>query len=271
MPKCVICGHEAKSLQPHLKHSHHMTVAEYKQNYNAPVYDYNPADRLQKWAEENPEEYIRKQSEGGKAAVDKMNQYLSDNPEVRTEIARKGGEAVKGRNLIRWRQETDPEVVSSCCAKAGHMSSISKGHEFMARKALENNRYCKYEYFSDKFGMPTRKYASKWEANFIRLCETIDSIQSLVHEPFGINYLGHDGETHKYYPDFLVNGSILVEIKPEGRRNEYDVVIKKEAAENYCTDHDYSYIILTEAMLSSIRNGEITTSAQQELLKLLKI
>ena len=28
MAKCVICGYEAKSLQPHLKHKHDMKVSE---------------------------------------------------------------------------------------------------------------------------------------------------------------------------------------------------------------------------------------------------
>ena len=107
MPKCLICGYVAKSIQPHLKFAHNMKVSEYYEAYNAPVYDYNPADRLQKWAKEHPEEYKKKQADSGRKSVVKMNQYLSEHPEVRVEIARKGGFTTGSKNLKTWHQETD--------------------------------------------------------------------------------------------------------------------------------------------------------------------
>lgn len=269
MPKCLICGYVAKSIQPHLKFTHSMKVSEYYEAYNAPVYDYNPADRLQKWAKEHPEEYKKKQADSGRKSVVKMNQYLSEHPEVRVEIARKGGFTTGSKNLKTWHQETDPEIVSEVCAKAGHKSRLSRDHDEMARIALQNNRYCKYPYESIKFGIK-RKFASQWEVNFIKLCETVKEIHNLVHEPFGIPYV--TDKPHKYYPDFLINDTILIEIKPEGKLSDKDVTSKKMVAGSFCQiNPQYTYLILTEKVLPSLRNGEITTSAQQKLKEFLKI
>lgn len=270
MAKCVICGYEAKSLQPHLKHKHDMKVSEYYDKYNgAQVFDRNPGENFKNWAKENPEDAKRAQVNGAKASLEKVNEYLKINPEIRSEISRKGGYATNGKNLVSWREKVGKEAVSKYSALGGHNSSISKGHDYMARIALQNNRFCKYPYKSEKFNI-NKIFASSWEVNFIKLCETIDNITSLIHEPFGIDY--ETDKPHKYYPDFLVNNHIIIEIKPEAKTLDSDVIIKKIAAENFCKmNSEYSYIILTEKLLYSLRTGEITTSAQQELLKLLMI
>lgn len=275
MPKCKICGYESRSLQPHLKHKHQMKVKEYYEAFNgAPVYDYNPADRLKEWAEREPERAHQVKSEAAKRNVQVMIQYCRDHPDELREFRRANGLKVgarKDNNLQRWRDKVGPDVVSQNCAVAGHLSSLSKGHELMARTALSNNRYCKYPYCSEKFSNISRSvFASKWEVNFISLCETIDQVVELDNEPFGIPYI-YEGKEHKYYPDFIVNCQTVVEIKPEGRKSDEIVQLKAQAAEKYCKTKGLTYLILTEALLPSLRNGEITTSAQQELVKLLKI
>lgn len=270
MPKCLICGYESRSLQPHLKHKHQMRVSEYYEKFNnSPVYDYNPADNIQKWAKENPEEYRKKQANAGRKAIVKVNKYLSENPEIRKEIARKGGKALAGANLTSWRNQVGSKEVSKYCAKAGHLSSLSKGHDYMAEVALRNNRYCKYPYKSVKFDID-KIFASRWEVNFIKLCEKMNEVVSLTHEPFGIPYI--TDKFHKYYPDFLVNNQVIVEIKPDGKLSDADVLLKKNVAEEFCQNNpQYSYVIITEKSLYSLRSGEITKSAQQELSKLLMI
>lgn len=271
MPVCAICGYSSRSLQPHLKYKHSLTVSEYKSLYNSSVYDYNPTDRLKAWAESCPEEAKRVRQENGKKNIQLAIQWQKDHPDQVHEIVSRNGKITgeKINNLKVWRERVGEEEVSRHCAEAGHLSSLSKGHDFMARKALENNRYCKYFYESKVFEI-SRYFASRWEVNFIRLCETSNFITSLVHEPFGIPYFVC-GKTHKYYPDFLVNQSIVVEIKPFGRLSESVVLLKKSTAEEYCSINNFKYLIVTEHDLPSIRNGEITTSAQQELKELLKI
>ena len=270
MPKCLICGYEAKSLQPHLKYKHCMRVSEYYEKFNnAPVYDYNPADRLLKWVKENPEQARLNSQKFGRENIKKANKYLEEHPEVRKEIARKGGETTGSKNLKNWHKNTDPEIISKCAANAARKGNANKSHEFMARLALQNNRYCKNPYKSEKF-LLDKKFASSWEVNFIKLCEGISEIVKLTHEPFGIPYV--TDKPHKYYPDFLVNDKVLVEIKPFGQLEDKTVKFKKEIAENFCKENpQYTYIILTEKHLYSLRSGEITTSAQQELIKLLMI
>lgn len=271
MPVCAICGYSSRSLQPHLKYKHSLTVSEYKSLYNSSVYDYNPADRLKEWAESHPVEAKRVRQENGMKNVQFAIQWQKEHPDEVLEIVSRNGKITgeKVNNLKVWRERVGKEEVSRQCAEAGHLSSLSKGHDFMARKALENNRYCKYFYESKIFSI-SRYFASRWEVNFIRLCEISNFIISLAHEPFGIPYVV-SGKTHKYYPDFLVNQSIVVEIKPFGRLSESDVILKKSIAEEYCSSNNFEYLIITEHDLPSIRNGEITTSAQQELKELLKI
>ena len=74
MAKCLICGHEAKNLQPHLKSKHHLKVHDYYEQYNTTqldVYDYNNADRLKEWEKLHPEEAHRSRSE----------EYCRENPQ----------------------------------------------------------------------------------------------------------------------------------------------------------------------------------------------
>lgn len=94
MPKCLICNnYESKSLQSHLKYTHNISVQDYKDQYSAEVYDYNPGNNFTNWAKANPEKHLASCSKGGTKSVSKMNAYLDSHPEVRHKIAVAGGKA----------------------------------------------------------------------------------------------------------------------------------------------------------------------------------
>ena len=116
-------------------------------------------------------------------------------------------------------------------------------------------------------------YRSSWELNFMKYCDSKDSILEWGSEEIFIPYISRvDGKTHRYYPDFYIKvkdrsskiKKYLVEVKPKYQTQEpktkkritkqyvnevvtYSVnQAKWKAAEEFCKDHLWEFIILTE-------------------------
>lgn len=119
-------------------------------------------------------------------------------------------------------------------------------------------------------------YRSSWELKFMKYCDSNDNILEWGSEELYIPYISPvDGKRHRYFPDFYIkvrnkNGKIkkyLVEVKPkyqvEGpkvqqrktKRYLNEVVTyavnqaKWAAAKEFCYDHQWEFIILTEQEL----------------------
>ena len=58
---------------------------------------------------------------------------------------------------------------------------------------------------------------------------------------FTIHYLDYKGDKRTYRPDFLVNGNILVEIKPKRLHNSPTIQLKAAAAIDFCNKHNLKY------------------------------
>lgn len=67
---------------------------------------------------------------------------------------------------------------------------------------------------------------------------------------YKIPYLDIDGKQRNYFPDFIINDSILVEIKPKRLHGSPKVKSKKTAAEIYCKNNNLTYQILEPNVLS---------------------
>lgn len=93
--------------------------------------------------------------------------------------------------------------------------------------------YHNYVYVSKKFN--TRFLCRcKSELDFVLKCEKIDSIKSLVYEPFTVEL--DDGV---YIPDYIINDKYLVELKTKIDPNEEDDYI--DICRNYCSDNHLIY------------------------------
>jgi hypothetical protein len=119
-------------------------------------------------------------------------------------------------------------------------------------------------------------YRSSWELKFMKYCDTNDNILEWGSEELYIPYISPlDGKRHRYFPDFYIKvrtkaGKIkkyLVEVKPkyqvEGPKvqqrktkqylNEIATYAvnqaKWQAAKEFCHDHQWEFIILTEQEL----------------------
>lgn len=116
-------------------------------------------------------------------------------------------------------------------------------------------------------------YRSSWELKFMKYCDSKDNVLEWGSEEMYIPYISPaDGKMHRYFPDFYIrirnqNNKIkkyLVEVKPKYQTVEpktqkrvtkqyinevitYSVnQAKWKAASEFCKDHLWEFIILTE-------------------------
>lgn len=58
-------------------------------------------------------------------------------------------------------------------------------------------------------------YQSSYERKFLEFCESFPKITSLQRVVFMIPYIDKSGKIRNYLPDFIINGNVVIEIKPE--------------------------------------------------------
>jgi hypothetical protein len=126
-------------------------------------------------------------------------------------------------------------------------------------------------------GDPTQVfYRSSWELKFFNWCDNNDAVLKWSSEEIVIPYIcPTDNRPHRYFPDAKIKvrdntgnvSTYLVEIKPEAQTRPPAVQkrttkkylaevmtwgknsAKWKAAEEYCKDRGYKFIILTEKHL----------------------
>lgn len=116
-------------------------------------------------------------------------------------------------------------------------------------------------------------YRSSWELKFMSYIDTHTDVVEWGSEEFAIPYRSPiDGKVHRYFPDFLVKKrtpqgtteTVVVEIKPSKETNPPVIQSKPtkqylrevytwginsakwKAAEEYCLDRNWKFIIMTE-------------------------
>lgn len=72
----------------------------------------------------------------------------------------------------------------------------------------------------------------------------------LPNKNYKIPYLDYNGKTRTYFPDFIVNGVKIIEIKPSKLHNSPKVLAKKKAAENFCKNRNMVYELIDPIILS---------------------
>lgn len=114
-------------------------------------------------------------------------------------------------------------------------------------------------------------YRSSWEYKFMKWCDITTSVEEWGSEEIIIPYISPvDGRRHRYFPDFYVkisNKKYLVEVKPFKQTKEpqtqkrhtkryiNEVVTyavnqaKWRAAEEFCKDHNWKFMLITEKEL----------------------
>lgn len=147
------------------------------------------------------------------------------------------------------------------------MAYDRKKQKTVSRKSKFNQgvidpRTCKKLYNSVK-NEPI-KFQSALELQFIRYCESCNSIAKWANEPISIKYYSRlDKGVHEYFPDFIIESTsgqkTLIETKPYEQATKPDTnaslwlkqqwiknVDKWKAAEQFAKEHGMKFMIVTE-------------------------
>lgn len=134
-------------------------------------------------------------------------------------------EVIRNNSLNMWMNPSEARL------------SAPKGH------GIKSSAYSKWQ---DKIVY----FDSTWEDEFFHKCEVISKVTYLSRSPFIIRYVNpKDNKVHSYTPDFLLNDRYLIEIKPNYLIHDPVNQAKFHAASIYCSDHNLSYVIITEDYL----------------------
>lgn len=106
-------------------------------------------------------------------------------------------------------------------------------------------------------------FRSLRELSYVLIMETNgDKWISAEKNEFKISYKDWEGKVRSYFPDFLVNDSLLVEIKPVKLHNTPLILAKKESAEIFVKNLGLQYLltdctILEEAQILNLYNQKL--------------
>jgi predicted nuclease of restriction endonuclease-like RecB superfamily len=97
------------------------------------------------------------------------------------------------------------------------------------------------------------EYRSSWEKKFMEYCDKSPKVTKWSTEFLPIPYIRpDDGQVHRYYPDFFIlanDKKYIIEIKPFNQTKSPINIAKWKAAKQYCKEHDYTFLVLTEKEL----------------------
>lgn len=75
--------------------------------------------------------------------------------------------------------------------------------------------------------------------------------ESAETKKYKIQYFNIKGEKRNYFPDFLINDKKIIEIKPERLKKTISVLLKAEAAKEFCEKNNFEFEIVSPKLLTS--------------------
>lgn len=67
---------------------------------------------------------------------------------------------------------------------------------------------------------------------------------------YKIQYKDNNGNCRNYFPDFVIDSSVVVECKPVRLQGSKEVLLKTEAAEKFCKENNMTFLIVEPEMLT---------------------
>jgi len=130
-----------------------------------------------------------------------------------------------------------------------HILSVREKHSLlMSEKIVQGESvwgsYTKKGHFFSHKNNKTFFYRSSWEEIFMQQLEKDSVVDFYDVESLVIKYM-FEGGMHRYIPDFLINGSRIVEIKPKFRLTEPKVIAKAKAGTEYAIKNSMTYEIVS--------------------------
>jgi hypothetical protein len=272
---CPICQTQHKTLGSHIYFKHNLKKEDFLKQYpNTKLTLDSVKEKTSKTCKESgcgkwmkgyeyPEWRIKKYQEKnagdgnpffGKKHSKKTRKRMSDNH----------ADVTGNKNpLVRW-LEKDPKNREIYSKRMKEVWKDPKNYETVCKRNLENvkqsmlngnhNPYSNCECgwfesikFSNKF-----YYQSSYEKMFLEFCESSNKIKALQRLSFVIPYKDNSGKQRNYYPDFLVNQTNVIEIKPKSMLNYNHNKQKIAAGKKYCDKNGYEYKLLMEDELKNL-------------------
>jgi len=91
-------------------------------------------------------------------------------------------------------------------------------------------------------------FGSSYELEALKALEKNDNIKKFDRCPYKIKYIFKD-KKKRYFPDFLVNDSEIIEIKAEWELTTEQFLAKKLAAEQFVNENNLKFTIWTERQI----------------------
>jgi len=169
------------------------------------------------------------------------NLLIKNGVEIETKLTAKRASLNKEELLLAI------ELLKEECTIKQIAEYINKNHIIVSR-TLKLNGYNIPKFFgdkTDKFSYVGRyknwKFRSLMELSFILDNENKNIVSA---ENIKIPYVIKN-KNRNYHPDFLLDGRILIEIKPECNQKRQNVLIKSEAAKIFCKNIGWEYKIIS--------------------------
>jgi hypothetical protein len=101
----------------------------------------------------------------------------------------------------------------------------------------------------------------------IKILEKQQLTWKIPDKNFKIPYIDYAGQHRTYFPDFIVNETRLIEIKPSKLHKTPKVLAKRKAAEAFCQNKNMTYEIIDPELLS---DSEIKSLYINDQIKFIK-
>lgn len=280
--ECQICGFKhPKTLQGHIKKEHkHLSIKEYKEKYQAEIVTEELKESRRKSSSfsrgpMSEEDRIRR-SLSSKKFWDENKEKRKEVSDRMKQLAEKGEhnfqrDDVKNRNKKRIsklnKSEEHVEIVKKALTgkilPRDQVEKSAEGHrgykhseeaklkmsESQKKSFLSGDRKEPGKYLGKIWSSKNNKYIhyrSELELLYIHELEKNNEVKE--YKPgFSMPY-ELDGETHVYFPDFVINNNIIVEINSKNvfYLNRKKKEIKVKTARKFCEENGYKYKILYE-------------------------
>ena len=274
---CPICQKQFQTLNSHIHFKHHLTTEEFlRQHPNIKLVSDSIKKTVSKsckksgcgkWRKgsilsDEQKENLSEMFSGknnpffGKKHSKKTRKKMSDNHAdftgIKNPLTQWLEKDSKNRELYSDRMKRvwdDPIMREKLSIR--NKNSVAKA---ILRGNLTPYSKCKHGWYISKKFSCRFYYQSSYEFNFLEFCEQSNKISSLQKVNFMIPYIGNDKRSHNYFPDFIVNGVIVVEIKPKSMLNYNNNKLKIESGKLYCENNGYDYKLLMEEELRNLES-----------------
>jgi len=160
------------------------------------------------------------------------------------------------KNRRRYSQRLSESWKEKCKDPIQYEKLCKRNVQNVIKSMLNGNHHpysnCETGWFvSNKFNLKLY-YQSSYEKLFLKFCESSNKITALQKPNFVVSYIDSAGKDRNYFPDFVINQRVVIEIKPQSLLSVGNNKLKIDNGRKYCNDNGYKYMVVTEKELKNL-------------------